>query len=247
MAPHTKTISLLLTMLATCALTGASACPQVPPPPAQPVPTGQTPTAGLGAQIVAARAANAAKLKQYQWNSRAELSIDGKLEDTRVDQVQYGPSGTLQRTVINNQTSNMPVRFLRRVIAEGKLKQVEKYLNDLHGLLDQYTLPTAAKIGDFIANAAVGSATAPDGTALVKLIGTNVVNNGDALTMWVNRNGLTLQKIEVSTTFEGAPVTFTASYKTNRAGVTYMSMSEVHVPQKQIVLQVHEYDLEAVN
>lgn len=240
--------SFLFASAVAAALAGAQAAP---PPPSAPttVPQPATPPSagGLAGQIVTVRQANAAKLKQYQWDSRSEISMDGKQKDIRVEQVQYTPAGTIQRTVLNNQTCNMPGGFLRKAIAEGQLQQVEKFLHGLHDLLDKYTMASAPSMDQFIAGAAVGSANAPDGTALLKLVGTNVVQNGDSLTLWVNRATMAFQKVEVSTVYDGVPATMTATYKTSATGLTYLSMAEIDVPQKKVVLQVHNYDFEPMN
>lgn len=240
--------SLLFASAVAAALTGAQAAPPPPSAPSTvPQQATQPPAGGLAGQIVAVRQANAAKLKQYQWDSRSEISMDGKQKDIRVEQVQYTPAGTLQRTVLNNQTCNMPIGFLRHAIAEGQLQQVEKFLHGLHDLLDKYTMQTAPAMDQFIAGAAVGSATAPDGSQLLKLVGTNVIQPGDSLTVWVNRATMAFQKVEVSTTYETVPATLTATYKTSRTGLTYLSMAEIDVPQKKVVLQVHNYDFEPMN
>ncbi|MFO0783500.1 MAG: hypothetical protein U0636_07435 [Phycisphaerales bacterium] len=240
--------SFLFASAVVAALAGAQAAP---PPPSAPstVPQQATPpsTGGLAGQIVAARQANAAKLKQYQWDSRSEISMDGKQKDIRVEQLRYTPAGAIQRTVLNNQTSNMPIGFLRKAIAEGQLQQVEKFLHGLHDLLDKYTMASAPSMDQFIAGAAVGSATSPDGAALLKLVGTNVVQTGDSLTVWVNRATMAFQKVEVSTVYDGVPATMTATYKTSATGLTYLSMAEIDVPAKKVVLQVHNYDFEPVN
>ena len=49
----------------------------------------------VGTKMVAARQANAALLKQYQWNCRTEIYMDNQLKDTRVEQLAYGVDGSL--------------------------------------------------------------------------------------------------------------------------------------------------------
>ena len=75
---------------------------------------------GLAMRIAEARKANAAQMKQYSWQSRTELIDNGKVADTRIDSVTYGPNNQLQRTVLNDQSSPLPRGFLRRRIGEGK-------------------------------------------------------------------------------------------------------------------------------
>src|SRR5262245_2622298 len=143
----------------------------------------QVPNEGMATKVVEARKANAALMKQYTWNCRTELTKEGKTLDIRIDQVQYGPDGKLQRVELNNQTPDAkqwhPRGFLRRAIADDKKKELEQYLTGLRALLEEYTLPTEGKLIDFINSAKMQSASAPDGSPLLMIQGTNVVKPGD--------------------------------------------------------------------
>src|SRR5262245_16117764 len=101
----------------------------------------QVPHEGIANMIIQARQKNAAQLKQYTWTSRIELTQNGTTQDTRIDQVSYGPDGNLQQTVLNDQSAQLPRGFLRRAIAENKRQQREQYMTGLHTLVDPYTLP----------------------------------------------------------------------------------------------------------
>lgn len=207
--------------------------PQPPPPEAN---------GGPGATIEAARRANTALMLQYSWDCRTELITDGKEKDVRIDSVQYGPDGSLQRTQVNNQTFNMPIGFFRRVAADNELKQMEAYLKGLHGLLDQYTMSSAGKISAFLSKASVQPVTAPDGTALLKLQGSGVVMPGDTMAIWASRQTHKMYKVEITTQYEGATARMTATYKTNKAGLNYVSLAQIDVPDKKVTLMVHNYD-----
>ena len=52
--------------------------------------------------------------------------------------------------MLNDQSAPLPFGFLRRRIAEHERQKVEEYLTGLRGLLEQYTLPTAGKVQDFM-------------------------------------------------------------------------------------------------
>ena len=96
------------------------------------------------AQIAKARTANAALMKQYSWNSRVEVLDQGVVKDLRIELVNYGPMGQLQRNVLNDQSAPLPFGFLRRRIAENERAKVEEYLVGLRSLLEQYTLTADA-------------------------------------------------------------------------------------------------------
>ncbi len=206
----------------------------------------QVPNAELAMKIVQGRKDNAAKMKNYTWNSRTELVRDGKTVDIRIDQVMYGPDGNLLRTLINNDSFTHPKGLLfRRMIEQSKKEEMEKYLKGLRGLLDQYTLPTAGKVVDFMAAANVQFTSGPDGTPLLKIEGSGVVVPGDTLTIWADGSTHQMRKVQITTTYEGGMANVTASYKTLASGLTIMNLAEVELPDKNMSLQIHNYDFEA--
>jgi hypothetical protein len=199
---------------------------------------------GMAAKIVEARKANAALMQQYTWNSRTEIFIKGEQKDIRIDQVQYGPDGQLQKTELNNESFSHPRGFLRKRIAEDKKKELEQFMQGLKALLEQYTLPTAGKITNFMSNANVTSAQSPDGKPLLEMQGSGVVVPGDTLAIWVDASTHKMKKAQITTSYEGGAANLTATYKTKSAGLTYMSMAELDVPDKNVSLQIHNYDYE---
>jgi len=199
----------------------------------------------LAMSIAQARKKNASMVQQYSWNCRIEYIENGSVKDVRIDSVTYGPDGNLQRSLLNDQSSPMPRGFLRRAIAEDKRKQTEQFLFGLRDMLDQYTLPTAGKILDFVNQATVNSEQSPSGAPILQLNGTSVVSPGDTLALTVNPANMQTKRMQITTTYEGLTVNATASFKTLQNGLTYMAFGEVDVPASGIVLQVHNYDYQS--
>ena len=195
--------------------------------------------AATAVKITEARKANAALMRQYTWESRTELIEAGQVKDTRLDQVGYGPDGQLQRTLLNDQSSRLPIGFLRRAIIEDKRKQMEEYLTALRSLLDQYTLPTTGKVLDFMNQAAT---TGPDAGGLILMSGSSVIASGDNMSVWTDARSRQTRKVQVNTFYQGDAVELTATFKTLRSGLTYAAYAEVTVPAKQLSVQVQNYD-----
>jgi hypothetical protein len=196
-------------------------------------------TAVKAVQIANARKANATLMRQYTWHSRTDLFIQGAVKDTRIELVNYGPTGQLQRTLLNDQRANMPIGFLMRAIAESEAQEVQTYLKGLQGLLEQYTLPTAGKVLDFMSQAQV---TGADAAGLVSMTGHGVVVPGDTFTVWADPRSRQTRKVTVATTFQGGAVNLTATFRTLPSRLTYVDYAEVNAPAKQIVLHVQNFD-----
>ncbi len=196
-------------------------------------------TAVKAVQITAARKANAELMRKYTWHTRIELYMQGQIKDTRIELVSYGPDGKLQRTVLNDQHANMPIGFLRRAIAENEAKELETYLKGLQGMLEQYTLPTAGKVLDFMNQAQV---MGPNAGGEVEMTGHGVVVPGDTFSVWSDARSRQTRKVVVSSTFQGDLVNLTATFQTLASKLTYVAFAEVTVPAKQIVLKAQNYD-----
>jgi len=198
------------------------------------------------AQISQARQANAALMHHYMWNSRTEIIVQGQVKDIRIDQVSYGPYGQLQRTTLNDQPAASglmlptPIGFLRRAIAASEKEQMEQFLTGLKGMLEQYTLPTTGKILDFISSA---TPSGPDANGMFRLSGNSVVQPGDTLTLWVNAWTQHVHQIQVNTTFQGSAVQLSSTFATVPvSGLNYAAYSEATVPDKQLSVQVQNYN-----
>ena len=199
--------------------------------------------AATAMKIADARKANAKLMHQYAWQSRTELIENGAVQDMRLDQVQYGPDDSLQRIVQNEQGASLPMGFLRRAIAENKRQQMEEYLKGLRSLLDQYTLPTAGKVLDFMDTA---TATLADEGRLILMSGTSVVIPGDTLSVWTEAATRHTHKIQVYTFFQSDAVNLTATFKTLPSGLTHVAFAEATVPAKGLSVQVQNFDYDRI-
>jgi hypothetical protein len=203
-----------------------------------------TPPTEMAVRVTEARKANAALMRQYSWTSRTEVIDQGQVKDVRIDAVNYGPGGQLQRSTLNDQSAPLPLGFLRRRIAEHERQKVETYLTGLRDLFEQYTLPTAGKVQDFLNKA---TASGPDASGLFEMTGRNVVLPGDTFSLWLSPRTRHPQRIQVATTFQGDPVNLTATFNTPPSGLNYVAYAEVTVPAKQISVQVQNFDYNRIN
>jgi hypothetical protein len=184
-----------------------------------PAQTAAAANAGMAAQLTKARTANATLMKQYSWNSRVEVLDQGVVKDLRIELVNYGPTGQLQRNILNDQSAPLPFGFLRRKIVENERAKVEEYLMGLRSLLEQYTLPTEGKVLAFMNQAATSG---PDANGLFEMTGQNVVYSGDAFSVWFDARTRQTRRIQVTTVFQGDQVDLVATFKTLKSGLTYI-------------------------
>jgi hypothetical protein len=191
-------------------------------------------------QVVHSRAANAALMKQYAWNERIDFLVNGQQKDLRIDLVNFGPDGKIQRTTLNDQSAPLPSGFFRKKIAEDEKKDVEKYLKGLGELLHQYTLPTPGAVMNFLDS----SVPVPSGPGQLMVTGQNVVQPGDSLTVYLDAATRKTQRVVVSTAFQGSPVNLTATFATLPSGLSYPAYAELLVPAKGYAIQVQNFNFQ---
>lgn len=191
-------------------------------------------------RVSEARQANAALLRQFAWESRTEILRKGEVKDVRIDAMSYGPDGQLQRNNLSDDKAPVRGLIFRRLAAARQAREIKDYLEGLRGILEQYTLPNPGAVQDFLDRSA---ATGPNAQGLFQLTGRNVVQPGDTFTMWINPQTRQPVSVQVSTTFNGDPVTLNASYRTLApSGPNYVEFANLHAPAKRLEVQVHNYN-----
>jgi hypothetical protein len=178
-------------------------------------------------------------VRNYTWDSRTDVTREGKIMDILIEHLSYGPDGKIQRTITNNQEAKLPSSFLIHQVAEDMKTKLVTFMNDLHVFLEEYALEDQGKASVFFSKANIGS---PDKDGHILVSGEDVITKGDRLLWWIDTHNYTIAKASISTTFEGDQVEFTATYKYILPGVNYMAFAEVLVPAKSITVMLHCYD-----
>lgn len=201
----------------------------------------------LAGAIINARQKNAAMLQNYNWNSRTELDKDGNMQDIRIELVTLGPGGQPQRQMLNDQPGQLPGGFFRKRIAEDQRKKAEKYVKELVPLVEQYTLPTPGAVFNFISSAQVQPITGPNGQSQLQITGNGVVSPGDNFSMTFNGANLQPISAQITTQYDGAPITITATFRTMQSGLNHLQYATVTAPDKNLTLNIHNYDYSSNN
>ena len=183
-------------------------------------------------------------MKIYSWNSRIDVTKEGKVMDILIEEIRYGPDGKQQRKVINDQEAKLPSSFLIHQVAEEMKDKMVSFMNNLHLFLERYALDDENKRGAFFSRAIFG---APDANGQFLVSGDDVIIKGDKLLWWIDFHNYSITKASISTTFDGEQVEFTASYKYIPPGLNYMAFAEILVPVKGIMVQLHFYDFTKIN
>ncbi|HUO09406.1 MAG TPA: hypothetical protein VM008_13950 [Phycisphaerae bacterium] len=196
---------------------------------------------GLANGIIVARQKNAALLKQYNWNCRTDMTENGNLQDLRINLVNMGPDGTLQKQLLSDQEGALPNGFLRKAAAENKRKELEQYVGGVMALVEQYTLPNPGAVVNFLSTAQVQPVTTA-GKTVLQINGSNVITPGDTFSMTIDGQSLQPVSIQVNTFYNGDPVTISGTFKSMKGGPNHLQYATVIAATKNLSVAVHNFD-----
>ena len=66
----------------------------------------------------------------------------------------------------------------------------------------------------------------------------NVVQQGDTMTIWIDRQAMLFRRVAIATSYENNPVTVTANYAMLPSGQVYMAQAILNYPKKEVVTQI---------
>jgi hypothetical protein len=177
--------------------------------------------------------------RKYSWTMRTEVLKQAQVLNILIEKALYDANGQVVYKTLNQEGEKMPTGFLIKKIAEDEKESLEKFLYGMRDFLHQYSLPESTAVAKFISGA---SWNMEDGNKEILFTRSDVIVPGDKLNWFVNVDGYTTSRIEVTTTFEGDAVTFSAVFTTLPTGLNYMSYAEAIIPAKNITLQIQKYD-----
>ena len=191
-------------------------------------------------QIAATIKANAQALKAFGYQQRTQLQLKGETKKITLNQMSYDMNGNLQKTMLSEQppAGAQPSggRIKRRVVAR-KTGEFKEMMEEITALVKSYTELSPERLKDSLKQAAF-SAGQGDMDGSVQIVMQNVIQNGDSITIWIDRTTMLYRRAQIATTYEGNPVTTTANYATLTSGEGYMAQAILNYTKKEVVVQI---------
>jgi len=192
----------------------------------------------LATEINEGRKQNAAQMRNYSWNTRTEIKMDGEVKSVKVELIRFTPDGELQKALVSDSNADAKKpRGIRGKVASNKKKGMQEWAAELGKLLQQYSLPTAGSLLDFLDNAEVRRTG-----QMVDLVGRNVIQTDDYMAILVDAESKQLKVILVQTSLDGDAVDVKITSETLDDGLSYTARQVVNVPARKVELTVENYD-----
>ncbi len=192
------------------------------------------------ADVGAKMAESQAQLRQYVWQSRVEVELDGESKKVDLYQVRYNYDGELERTRLGGETNEENQRGgtpLRRIVVKRKTEQSAEFLEavqeQLRRYMSQKTMTTA------ISNAFFRTEGGD-----IQMRAENILIAGDTIEFLIAEETQKPTSMLISTRVDGEPVKVTVNFKTLPDGPNYPARQvlETRTANKRLVITTENYN-----
>ncbi len=143
--------------------------------------------AQLKEMFAGAQQQNTQALRQYTWKSRNEVRKDGESKSTQVFMMSYDALGNVQKSQLGGTAPPSilkgPKGPIMGRIAEKKRDAFIELVNGLRTQVQSYSHLPPERMQAFLASATI---TAKLDQGVVLMQGSNVMQRGDAMTIWLD-------------------------------------------------------------
>lgn len=187
---------------------------------------------------------NAQALRQYTWKSRTEIQKGGETRSVQLALLRYDIYGALQKTPMSSTPQQqLPTRGIRRLIAEKKRDNFMETLESLGALARSYSELAPEAMQRFMTAATVAPEMGQQ-QKLFRIQGSNVLQPGDSMTLWVDAVTRKPRRVEIRTSMERRPVRIVSDSQDLPNGPTYTARCVVDYPSEELTLITENFDYE---
>jgi len=197
-------------------------------------------------QVAGTIKANAQALKAFSYQQRMQLQLKGETKKVILSQMSYDMYGNQQKTQLSEdpppgssqQDSGGGRRGrIKEKVVEKKTGEFKQMMEEISALVKSYTELPPEQLQAALKQAAFSPGQG-DMNGSVQIVMHNVIQNGDSMTIWIDRTAMLFRRVVIATTYEGNPVTTTANYAMLPSGQVYMAQAILNYPKKEVVVQI---------
>ena len=197
-------------------------------------------------QVAAAIKANAQALKTFNYQQRMQLQLKGETKKVTVNLITPDSFGNQQKTLLSEQppadspdSSGGGVRGrLKGKVVAKKTGEFKQMMEDIAQLVKSYTELPHEQMQAALQKA-MFSPGQGDMAGSVQIQMQNVIQQGDSMTIWIDRQAMLFRRVVIATSYENNPVTVTANYAMLPSGYVYMAQAALNYPKKEVAVQIN--------
>jgi len=194
-----------------------------------------------------AMARNQRALAQYSWKQKTEMIMDEEVKSTTIEQVQIGPDGQQQKTLISAPPEQKKKRGVKGRIIAKKTAEMKDYMERLMSLSKRYMRPNSDMLKESVQAGNASLSPSPDDT--VTLGFTDYFRKGDSLSIQLDKANQGMNQLSASTYLDGEEDQIRIGLEFSRLGdgTSYLSVMKVDSLDKKLTLKVSSYDHQPVH
>ena len=173
-------------------------------------------------QVAAGMKSNQEALRDYAWQARVSVEVDGDEKKVDLYQVRYDMSGELEKTRMGGEADEKKVRGpIRKNKAKKKKKEAHEFAEELGDQIEAYLSPeSVAK--------ALSTAFARVDEGVLRLHSQDIVQKGDSVDFGLVEATKQPMTLTVMTTADGSPVEVEVTFQRLDDGTNYAAQSVVN-------------------
>lgn len=197
--------------------------------------------AQMALDYAAALQGNAKALQAYSWNERTQVSMGGENVVVILQLVRYTTDGDLQATLISQEPEKPGGRGPKKKKAKKIYDGSVEAANAIPKLLVSYTMLSSGQLVDFFGK---GTLSPGDGdmAGTTKIVGANVLQQGDAVTLWLDMATMLPKGMDVKTVANEKVIEASLDFSVLEEGTAYPSAAEAVIAENDMTIKYETFD-----
>lgn len=189
---------------------------------------------------------NGAAQRRYTWMSRTELLLKGESKNVKVESVFYNNQGQLEKTVVESTPQQDPGGGrLKQRIVEKKKAEFQELMEGLGGLAQSYAHLSPEQMQALMQSASISQGQGEmQGT--MRIQGTNVVVQGDTMTLWVDPQTFLFRQVQIDSLYEKKPMKLSVEFQDIPNGPTVSARTTLDYPDKKVQVLIENSDYKSL-
>ncbi len=200
-------------------------------------------SAAAGDACAARMAENNESLKQYVHLQKTEVSWKGKVRSTQFAEINYDEATGKEISVplgstSSNQSQARAQGFIMRRVSQHIANNIKDDAQRLADLRSQYLPPSPTKIKAALPRAEIGAGSGGE----TKITFTDYVQPGDTMILSVNPNMKVPAQIEIHSSLDGQPVSFSVDFASLSDGLFYPAAASMKWEARHLELNISNFE-----
>jgi len=182
-------------------------------------------------------AENQQRLHQYQWTETTQLTLNGDAKPPSQSLCQYGPDGTVQKTLLTPPPPPPSGGRMKQRIVEKKTGEMKDYMGQVKTLLALYVPPNPQQMQQAFQSGKASLNPSPD-SGTTNLVFKDYAQPGDQMTLSFNTATKKITNLNVNTYMDNPQdvVTLAVQFASLPDSTNYVVQSVLNATAKKLVV-----------